>query len=214
MTRVLVTWVLLVPLAVRVHSQEKPFPGNERFEVVRADSAWCGPRVLYFFAQYYGVDCTLETIVKKSNADENGFVSMLDLVEAARCLDLEPKPISCTAEQLLSYQGPAIITVNLGKKNSQEGPTHFVGMVGRRSDGRVAIVDPSLGTEVFFVTESDLASFFQGNAILLKGCAEPFWDRNTILLAACASLLCLLILYVGIWKRLQRREAAPTGGGL
>ena len=92
-------------------SQKPTLRPNETYEILRPDSAWCGPRIVYFFACYAGEDCTLEQVVKLCKTESNGTASMLQLVEAARALNLDPTPVQCSTDELLTLGGPAIIAV-------------------------------------------------------------------------------------------------------
>jgi hypothetical protein len=190
------------------------------YERLRPDSAWCAPRVLYFFADYYGQDATLSEVVKLCNSDAQGRTSMRDLVRAAEALSLEPEPIECSADQLLALRGPAIVCVGANPDTpSQQGAAsgeaesrivHFVAYLGREGN-RVRIIDPSLSADMLHVSEQAMRRAYAGKAVLLKGCDSPWLMPPWYSLELAASLvLAASLLGAGIifWRRRAPQRSA------
>jgi hypothetical protein len=77
------------------------------YEILSADARWCGPRILFFFSCYYGMERTLDEVVQLCATDEAGLTAMADLVRAARELDLDPMPVEATLDEIVQMGRPA-----------------------------------------------------------------------------------------------------------
>lgn len=176
-------------------------PNDQPYEVLRPDSAWCGPRIVYFFAHYLGRDCSLDAVVKLCQADDQGFTSMANLVEAAQQLGLEPTPIRCSPTELRKLTGPAIVCLRHPKR--KEGPVHFIGLVARHAeDASPIILDPSDNIGLMNISDEGLDASFTGEVILLKDCSRPLvlpsWmpGKTALTLTGLAALMGLGVLIV------------------
>jgi ABC-type bacteriocin/lantibiotic exporter with double-glycine peptidase domain len=163
---------------------ESNSPASDKYAILDPDPSWCGPRVVYFFACYFGNDYSLEEVVSLCKTNEIGYTSLLDLVNACRSLGLEPTPISCSAQEILSLGGPAIICVEAPQRE-QGKPSgrivtsksdlpvlHFVGLVAREDD-HFLVFNPGLSMECFRVSDEGIRREFTGQAVLLRGCPRP-----------------------------------------
>jgi hypothetical protein len=221
-------WVLLLisadkpaaPQAGKPDPRAAVRPIAEPYEVLAPDAAWCGPRILYFFACYLGRNCTLDEAVARCQTDANGYTTLQNLTRAARELGLEPTPVACDAEQLLALGGPAIICVGRpAAPASAERPApeaaprteiHFVGLIGPKDDAFL-VVDPAVRTEALIVTRGKIRQSFTGHAVLLRGCPRPFlwphWQSPEGAVAALAVCDLGLVGWV-IWRR-RRKPSTP-----
>lgn len=149
-------------------------PITPPYDVLRPDAAWCGPRVLYFLSCYLeDREASLDQVVSLCRSDQEGYTTLLDLVQAARKLDLEPTPITCSADQLLSLGGPAIIGVGRpASPTNRKIRLHFVGLICKRGQ-RYLVIDPSLRAEPILVPAYRIRDSFTGHAVLIRGCPRP-----------------------------------------
>ncbi len=182
------------------------------YEVLRPEASWCGPRVLYFFAWYLGKECTLEDVCRLCETDSQGHTSLLNLVEAARALDLEPTAIACSTAELQNLRGPAILCVRRAKQSGD--PAHFIGLLGQEED-YFHIVDPAVSTQPFGVRKDSLTRAFLGQVVLLKGCPipplRPWWLSFPGVFAPAALALGFAAGVVALRRRLERRALAKAG---
>lgn len=91
----------------------------------------CGPICLYATCRHYGIRVSLEEVCRMCEFDGRP-VSMSQLVEAAKKLDLKPTPLNASISQLENMSGPAIIDYPTG---------HFSVFLGWNGD-HVGIFDP------------------------------------------------------------------------
>lgn len=148
-------------------------PTGQAFERLQPDAAWCGPRVVYFFACYFGHEPTLEEVVAACMTDSSGLTTMENLTVAADRMNLGPTPVRCNAAVLMRLGGPAIICIR--NPSRPDGPVHFVALVSpSKHKDFFVIVDPSLSVQPLEVHRDLLAKVYAGQAILLKGCPHPY----------------------------------------
>ncbi len=169
--------------------QERPY------EVLRADAAWCGPRVLYFFCWLKGKNPSLSDVVELCKTGADGLTTMYNLVEAAETLDLDPDPRKVTVDVLIREVGkgrPSIVCLSIGKSETQPGYCHFVGLL-TIDKGACSIFDPSIGFDVRIIPISRLVDTFSGDAIFL-GSRDPHWILSPMMLLAVC--FCLGSLYL------------------
>lgn len=187
MRHVVVAALLVAQCAARAAGQDdlRAGSGSRRprpWQVLRDDAAWCGPRILYFFARHAGTDVSLDAVVQECQADPLGLVTLEALVSAAGRLGLEPRPVRATVEQLLELKGPAIACLETGhartppEAGSNRPLVHFVGIVP--VDGVAMVVDPSRDAAPLAVDAGALARRYTGQAVLLKGCPAPLLRRQ------------------------------------
>jgi ABC-type bacteriocin/lantibiotic exporter with double-glycine peptidase domain len=148
------------------------------FDELRPDAAWCGPRVLFFLAQYLGSDCSLDRVVELCRSDAEGFTRLDRLVAAAAELGLDPVAIGFPPEQVTELDGPAILCVRKafspkGSKSSiPEARLHFIALACKK-DGRHCVLDPSRDTSLVAFTPERLRAVSTGHAVLLRGSTVP-----------------------------------------
>lgn len=107
------SFVLAYVLQARAEDQQsseawRPPPG---YELLSSEASYCGPRILFFFTAYFGINTDLASIVRLCNTDSDGLTSLLDLVRCAGELELDPEAIACNAATLEELGGPAIISL-------------------------------------------------------------------------------------------------------
>jgi hypothetical protein len=201
--------MLLLPLCLGLLPAEGPLgEQGPPYEVLRPDAAWCGPRILYFFACYLDRERPLPEVVSLCATDAEGYTSMRDLVEAARALDLDPTPVRCRANQLLALGGPAILCVGRPETpGAKVQRLHFVGLVGRQGD-KYLVVDPSLRAEPIAVSGDRIAGSFTGHAVLLDGCPRPWLIPSPMRLLGLGAAG-LAALGGVVWLRRRQQGEAP-----
>src|SRR5262249_39732369 len=64
--------------------------GLRPFDELKPDAAWCGPRIVYFFAWFLGQHPSLDEVVIRCGTDSEGFTSLANLVAVTDELGLEP----------------------------------------------------------------------------------------------------------------------------
>jgi ABC-type bacteriocin/lantibiotic exporter with double-glycine peptidase domain len=179
---------------------------RQGFEILQPDASWCGPRIVYFFARYLERNCTLDEVVRMCRTDKQGCTTLLNLVEGARLLGLDPVPITCSKRDLLELSGPAILCLGPKASDAEGRRVHFVGLVARKGD-RYIVVDPSGGTDAFSISAETLTERFTGEAVLLENCSRPLvrpmWFTEAFLLCGCTSLFALF-LALRFWWYLSR----------
>ena len=155
--------------------REKPeAPEEKPFEILRADAAWCGPRVLYFCAWYLGKRPALDDVVALCEADERGFTTLYQLVRAAELLDLQPLALQCSFQDVVRSAGPIVICLrplnNEDRPQAERGAVrhHYVALV-RGGAEHCVILDPSHSTRTIEVPTESLAKAFAGQAVFLVG---------------------------------------------
>jgi len=173
------------------------------FEILRPDAAWCGPRILYFFSWYLGMECDLDDVVHRCATDKTGLTTLANLVEAAESIGLEPTPIRCSSNELRTLTGPAIVCVR--NPRLKDGPVHFIGLIARSEDGRSAVIfDPSESLGLFIINEEALGRSFTGEVVLLKRCPRlvimPSWSPNRWMLVAVFTLFAAVFGFVMVRK--------------
>jgi ABC-type bacteriocin/lantibiotic exporter with double-glycine peptidase domain len=172
--------------------------------VLHPDASWCGPRVLYFFSVYLGRERALDEVVALCHTDQEGLTSMADLARAAEDLGLNPTPVRCTADDLLAFNGPALVSLS----NRTEGPVHFVGLLGEEA-GDFVVLDPSVGVRTQRVRKERIARSFTGHAILLgesgASRARSLGTPAMYALSACWAVVLLAYLRPGVMSRLAAR---------
>jgi hypothetical protein len=199
--------------------QEGSFiPVAEQYEVLSSDAAYCGPRILYFFARHAGRECTLEEVVGLCGTAPDGTTDLVSLSRAAEALDLDPLLIQCRADQLLDLGGPAIFCVVRNRSPQKEGGdgelvVHYVGFVRPEGDA-YRVVDPSLLIGDLRMSEAEVQRSFTGHALLLRGCPRPVvrpawmtW-RNVLGAAVAVSLAGAAVTIVAR-RKIRRKGAAP-----
>jgi thiol-disulfide isomerase/thioredoxin len=120
----------------------------------------CGPNCLYAVCLLKSVDTTLTRVCQLAKMTEEG-TSMLNLVEAARELGLDPKPLKTTVEKFAGMDGYAIVHLN---------PNHFILCVGWR-DGKMVVVDPP--KDPYQLTREELQKEWTGYVILFDRSTHP-----------------------------------------
>ncbi len=186
----LVHWLCLLALPIGLSLAVKPALGQADspknrlmetqmpFDVLQPDAAWCGPRVLFFLAQYLGKDCSLDSVVELCGTDAEGYTSLDCLVTAAGEMGLDPVPIGFPPEQVTELEGPAILCVRKAfppkdsKSSVPEARLHFIALVCKQGE-RYWILDPSRDTSLVAFAPERLRAVSTGHAILLKGSPVP-----------------------------------------
>ncbi len=144
-----------------------------KHEVLRVDARWCGPRVLFFFSCYSGLDFSLDEVLELCDTDKNGNTCLFQLVAAARDMGMDPAPVELSFDGLLATRGPAIVCVRAAPIDDGKPWLHFVGMLSDNESGAIWIVDPAQATVALLKEEDDLRAAFTGHAVLLKGSQHP-----------------------------------------
>ncbi len=202
----------LAPLLACLLLQAEP-EAPPPYELLRPETAWCGPRVLYFFACYLGRDCTLDEVVSLCGTGEDGYTSLRDLVQACRTLELDPTPVACSADKLLALGGPAIIAV--GRSDASDKSVkrlHFIGLIGRQGDDFL-VIDPALRAEPIAVSRDKIARSFTGHAVLLTGCPRPLILPSAVrVVVPCAALVAGLagLVLFRARRKASKRSLATT----
>jgi predicted double-glycine peptidase/thiol-disulfide isomerase/thioredoxin len=115
--------------------------------------ATCGANCLYAVCLLRGVDTTLEEVYRLVGGVEKGS-SMLDLLNAAKKLGLNPRPLKTTLRMLAKTDAYAIVHLDRG---------HFVLCAGWRGNNLV-IVDPP--ENAYLMTKDDFQQQWTGYALL------------------------------------------------
>ncbi len=192
--------------------QEKPY------EILKSDTAWCGPRVLFFYARLYGRNVSLEDVVRICRTDQSGFTSLEQLREAAHELNLAPTPLDTNFEAILSLNLPAILCVSRkqlssGKSESQilNEKIHFLGFIQCSGDD-IWVFDPSVNTSAFRTTRKELESIYLGRALVLDSKGEiDGWITTTNFLRIIGVIAFIIIgymLYPRIASWIVKRNAS------
>lgn len=147
--------------------------GNS-YEVLKSDSAWCGPRVLYFVARLYDKETTLGDVVRLCSTDGDGYTTMAQLVAAALKLELESRAVEISFEDLCKLNKPAIICIRrtvVGGGTSNTASTsaklHFISFI-KCENGNVWVFDPSKDARAALVTVESLRSTYVNRAIVFN----------------------------------------------
>lgn len=174
-------------------------------ELLGSDLSWCGPRILYFFMRFRGIDCSLEDVVRRCNSDAKGMTSMKDLVDAADGFGLDPTGLQCSLSELTEGGAHAIVCMRAANQDANV-PYHFVGLIPTEVPGTVLVVDPSSGASAKETTLDALSRNYSGYAIALgtRQFMRPAWATTfTVCVTSAAALSA-----VGLWRW---RRAVPKG---
>lgn len=180
--RVILSLVVVFSMAVSRHASAC----DRQRDIIYPSSGWCGPRILYFFACYAGREVTLDEIVSKSACDAQGIMGLDKLVQLAAELGLDPVPMECPLDVIVSAGGPVILCLNSDVVEDSVRGFHFVGLVPFGQDAYVA-VDPSQRGIAFNISPIELEDIYSGYAVFLLGTHPPAsatpWERTIISVA-------------------------------
>lgn len=150
------------------------------YDEIKSDSAWCGPRTLYFILRLLKVDVTLGDVVSRSKPDSNGYCSLDNLAATSSFYKISNVAVKCRMQTVIAIDKPAILccsksfysdNTNLGTNDFVDSRVHFVAFI--KADGdNCWILDTSSEMSARLIPIRTLESYYLGSAL--------FFDLSTI----------------------------------